>query len=67
MKRLRGVGAILRTGCGAAGAPLNAGAGGTSGEGIGTAGVAGNGSDARATGAIAKNTKKIEKVERLTA
>ena len=48
-----------------AGAPVKVGDAGA--DGIGTAGVAGNGSDARATGAIAIKTKKIRKVERRTA
>jgi hypothetical protein len=67
MNRLRGMGAIPRIGCGVAGAPVNVGAGGTSGEGIGTGGVTGNGSDARAPGAIASNPKEIRKPARRTA
>ncbi len=66
MKRLRGVAGMSRTGRGVAGAPVYAGAGGWLSDGIGTGGVTGNGSDARAAGAIANTTKKIRKVVRRT-
>jgi hypothetical protein len=61
MKRLRGVAGIPATGRAVAGAPVNVGLV-VGADGMGTAGAAGNGSDACAAGAIANPTKKIRKV-----